>query len=335
MNRTRGPFWLAAAILLAALPFAGLGTYSLQVLTLAGISAIVGMGLNLVLGTAGQISLGQAAFVGIGAYTTARLVTTLGVSFWVAMPAGGLLAGVIGAGLGYLALRFQGHYLAVVTLCFGLIMHIFFLEFPLFTGGAAGISNIPGPIVLGYAIDNGKDAVIKTFHLVWFLALVVYWLLNNLNSLGSGRALAALRDDSIAAESTGVPTASYKVQAFTVSAVVAGLAGGLYAVHTHYVGPEIFGVGASLEFLIIVVIGGLGSPMGAILGALLMVVLPETMRSYEEYRLLFFSIILMVIVVAVPGGILGVLSSLAARVRSAVTGETGRRGVTPPGDGER
>jgi branched-chain amino acid transport system permease protein len=320
MKRTRGinPLWLLAAVAVVVLPFAGLGTYTLQVLTLAGISAVVAMGLNLVLGTAGQISLGQAAFVGIGAYTTARLMTALGVSFWIALPAGGILAGVIGAGLGYLALRFQGHYLAVVTLCFGLIMHIFFLEFPFLTGGAAGITNIPGASVLGYTVDNGKNAVIKTFHVAWLLVLMVCWLLNNLTHLGSGRAFAALRDDPIAAESTGIPTASYKVQAFTVSAVVAGLAGGLYAVHTHYVGPEIFGVGASLEFLIMVVIGGLGSPVGAILGALLMVVLPETMRSYEEYRLLFFSMILMVIVVAVPGGVWGVLSSCTGRMRSAV-----------------
>ncbi|MBN2125913.1 MAG: branched-chain amino acid ABC transporter permease [Deltaproteobacteria bacterium] len=323
MKRVRGldPLWLLAAIAVGILPFAGLGTYPLQILTLAGINAVVAMGLNLVLGTAGQISLGQAAFVGIGAYTAARLMTALGTSFWIAMPAGGLLAGVIGAGLGYLALRFQGHYLAMITLCFGLIMHIFFMEFPFLTGGAAGITNIPNAGFLGFTVDNGKDAVVKTFHVAWFLVLLVHWLLNNLSTLGSGRALAALRDDPIAAESVGIPTAVYKVQAFTVSAVVAGLAGGIYAVHTHYVGPEIFGVGASLEFLIMVVIGGLGSPVGAILGALLMAVLPEMMRSYEEYRLLFFGLILMVIVVAAPGGMWGVISKCAGRMRSAVSGK--------------
>lgn len=314
------PFWLLAVIVIGILPFSGLGTYSLQILTLAGINAAVAIGLNLVLGTAGQISLGQAAFVGIGAYTTARLMTGLGISFWIAMPAGGLLAGVIGAALGYLALRFQGHYLAMITLCFGLIMHIFFLEFPFLTGGAAGIANIPYAGILGHSIDNGGEAFFKTFHLSWFLVLLIYWLLNNLTNLGSGRALAALRDDPIAAESVGVPTAVYKVQAFTVLAVAAGLAGGVYAAHTHYVGPEIFGVGASLEFLIIVVIGGLGSPVGAILGALLMAVLPELMRSYEEYRLLFFGMILMVIVVAAPGGIWGGISTGAGRLRSALRG---------------
>ncbi|MBN2124946.1 MAG: branched-chain amino acid ABC transporter permease [Deltaproteobacteria bacterium] len=319
--RRLNPLWLLAVVAVGVLPFAGVGTYPLQILTLAGINAVVAMGLNLVLGTAGQISLGQAAFVGIGAYTTARLVTALGVSFWIAMPAGGLLAGIMGAGLGYLALRFQGHYLAMVTLCFGLIMHIFFMEFPFLTGGAAGITNIPNAGFLGYMIDNGTDAVIKTFHVAWFLVLLVTWLLNNLTTLGSGRALAALRDDPIAAESAGIPTAVYKVQAFTASAVVAGLAGGVYAVHTHYVGPEIFGVGASLEFLVMVVIGGLGSPMGAILGALLMAILPETMRSYEEYRLLFFGMILMLIVVAVPGGMWGVLYSCATRMRTAVIGK--------------
>ncbi|WP_028321993.1 branched-chain amino acid ABC transporter permease [Desulfatiglans anilini] len=329
MKRTAGiqPFWLLAVIAVGVLPFSGLGTYTLQILTLAGINAAVAIGLNLVLGTAGQISLGQAAFVGIGAYTTARLMTGPGISFWLAMPAGGALAGLIGAALGYLALRFQGHYLAMITLCFGLIMHIFFLEFPFLTGGAGGIANIPYAGILGHAIDNGRDALFKTFHLSWFLVLLVYWLLNNLTNLGSGRALAALRDDPIAAESVGVPTAVYKVQAFTVSAVAAGLAGGVYAVHTHYVGPEIFGVGASLEFLIIVVIGGLGSPVGAILGALLMAVLPELMRSYEEYRLLFFGMILMVIVVAAPGGLWGGVSTGVVRICSALRRRFGTGGA--------
>lgn len=308
--------WVFAVVLVAVFPSLGIESYNIQILTLAGIYAVVALGLNLVLGNAGQISLGQAAFFGIGAYTTAQLMTCFGISFWLGMPLGGVSAGLAGVALGYLALRFHGHYLAMVTLCFGVIMQILFLEFPSITGGAAGITDIPGPTFLGKIVDNSEDTLFKTFHVAWFLLLAMLWLLNNLITLRTGRALAALRDDPIAAEAVGIPISRYKVQAFTLSAALAGFAGGVYAIHTHYVGPEIFGVGASLEFLIMVVIGGLGTPMGAVVGALLLAVLPELMRSYEEYRLLFFGLFLMVIVVAAPGGIWGILSSWGKKINA-------------------
>ncbi len=304
--------------MVALLPYSGIESYTLQILTMAGIYAIVALGLNLVLGNAGQISLGQAAFFGIGAYTTAQLMVKFHLSFWLVMPLGGLLAGLVGLGLGYLALRFEGHYLAMVTLCFGLILQILFLEIPVLTGGAAGITDIPRATFFGHPVDNGDAAVLKTFHLAWFLLLLLIWLVRNLISLRSGRALAAIRDDSMAAQSVGIPIARYKVQAFTVSAVVAGFAGGIYCIHTRYIGPEIFGVGSSLDFLIMVVIGGLGSPVGAVVGALLMALLPEFMRDYEEYRLLFFGLMLMIIVLMAPGGVWGLISSQARKINHRI-----------------
>lgn len=311
--------WLAAVAVVAVLPFLGVELYTIQILTLAGIYAIVALGLNLVLGNAGQISLGQAAFFGIGAYTTAQLMMKAGLPFFLGLPLGGVLAGVVGIGLGYLALRFHGHYLAMVTLCFGLIMQVFFLEVPSLTGGAAGIADIPSARVCGIVINNSPHAWVKTFHLAWLLFIALAWLLNNLLSLQTGRALAALRDDPIAAEASGLNISAYKVQAFAISAILAGLAGGVYAVHTHYIGPEIFGVGASLEFLVMVVVGGLGRPMGAVAGALLLAVAPEFMRAYEEYRLLFFSIVLMAVVLAAPGGIWGLITRAYAGVRGKFT----------------
>ena len=311
MNRTNKNVigWSGLAILIALFPFLGIQGYTVQILTLAGIYGIVALGLNLVLGSAGQISLGQAAFFGIGAYTSSQLMIKFGLSFWLALPLGGLLSGLVGLGLGYLALRFHGHYLAMVTLSFGLILQIFFMEFSMLTGGAGGLADIPSARLMGQIIENSSQAVIKTFHLVWFFLLILLWMLNNLISSRTGRALASLRDNPIAAQMSGIPIARYKVQAFTLAAVLAGFAGALYSVHTRYIGPEIFGVGASLEFLIMVVIGGLGHPLGAVSGAILLAVLPEFMRAYEEYRLLFFGLMLMIIVVAAPGGIFGLLQS--------------------------
>jgi branched-chain amino acid transport system permease protein len=310
----RTAFWIGVTAAVVIAPFIGISGYTVQILTLAGIYATVALGLNLVLGNAGQISLGQAGFFGIGAYVTAQLIIKAGLSFFLVLPLGGLVAGLVGVGLGYLALRFHGHYLAMITLCFGLIMQIFFQQVPALTGGAAGISDIPGPRVFGLIVDNSPGAWLKTFHLAWLLFIAVAWLLNNLLSLQTGRSLAALRDDPIAAESAGLNVAKCKVQAFAISAVLAGLAGGVYSVHTHYIGPEIFGVGASLEFLIMVVVGGLGRPMGAVAGALLLAVAPEFMRAYEEYRLLFFSLVLMAVVVIAPEGLWGLITRIYSHV---------------------
>lgn len=321
---SRTAFWLGATIVVAVAPFLGMDGYNVQILTLTGIYATVALGLNLVLGNAGQISLGQAGFFGIGAYVTAQLVMKADISFFLVLPLGGLLAGLVGVGLGYLALRFHGHYLAMVTLCFGLIVQIFFQQVTVLTGGAAGITDIPGPRVLGLLVDNNPDSWCKTFHLAWFLFIVAAWLLSNLLSLQTGRALAALRDDPIAAESSGLNASKHKVQAFAISAVLAGLAGGVYSVHTHYIGPELFGVGASLEFLIMVVVGGLGRPMGAVAGAFLLALAPELMRAYEEYRLLFFSVVLMAMILIAPEGLWGLMTRIYAHVmrRGSKEGES-------------
>ncbi|MFH1117388.1 MAG: branched-chain amino acid ABC transporter permease [Pseudomonadota bacterium] len=318
----RKAFWIGMTVVVAAAPFLGMETYTAQILTLAGIYATVALGLGLVLGNAGQISLGQAAFFGIGAYVTAQLMLKAGISFVIAFAAGGCLAGLTGASLGYLALRFHGHYLAMVTLCFGLIMQIFFLEVPALTGGAAGITDIPSPQLFGSAVENSPGSWCKTFHLAWFLFLGMAWFLSNILSLQTGRALAALRDNPIAAESLGLNVSKHKVQAFAVSAVLAGLAGGVYSVHTHYIGPEIFGVGASLEFLIMVVVGGLGRPMGAVAGALLLTVIPEFIRAYEEYRLLIFSVVLMAVVLVAPEGLWGLIVAAYRRIAGRLSRES-------------
>lgn len=326
----RAVFWLGITIVVAVAPFLGMEAYTVQILTLAGIYATVALGLSLVVGNAGQISLGQAAFFGIGAYVTAQLMLKAGLPFVLALAVGGFLAGLVGTSLGYLALRFHGHYLAMVTLCFGLIMQIFFLQVPALTGGAAGITDIPSPQLFGFAVDNSPESWAKTFHLAWLLFLGMAWLLTNLLSLQTGRALAALRDNPIAAESLGLNVSKHKVQAFAISAVLAGLAGGVYCVHTHYIGPEIFGVGASLEFLIMVVVGGLGRPMGAVAGALLFTVVPEFMRAYEEYRLLIFSMVLMAVVLVAPQGLWGLATATYRHVATRWSRGRGVFNESPP-----
>ena len=301
-------FFLFLGIIIA-FPYLFPASYYLQLVTLAGSYAIVALGLNLVVGNAGQISLGQASFFGIGAYVTVKLMLA-GLSFWIALPIGALLTGVSGMVLGYIALRFRGHYLAMATLCFGVIMHILFVELKTLTGGAGGISDIPKAVFLGFPIHNAMESPFKSFHLAWITLLLLTTFSQNVIHSRVGRILASIRDDDLATATLGVDVAKYKIKIFALSAVYAGIGGALYAVHINYIGPEVFGIMMSLDFLIMVVIGGLGTVGGAIVGPLLLSALPEVLRDYEKYRLLFYGGMLMVIVCLAPKGVYGYLKEL-------------------------
>ncbi|MGE5391509.1 MAG: branched-chain amino acid ABC transporter permease [Deltaproteobacteria bacterium] len=263
--------------------------YFLRIILIIGINIILALGLNLITGVTGQLSMGHAGFMSLGAYTSAILTMNYGVAFPTALLAGSLVAALFGFLIGLPTLRLQGDYLAMVTIGFAEIIRVFFLNFE--PGGkAVGLSGIPQE---------------TNFLTVWGLVAVIVFLNARLLKSRTGRALYAIREDEIAAESCGVDTTRLKVLAFVVGAFLGGLGGGLYAHYMFYIDPQVFNFTKSIEILNMVVLGGMGSIPGTILGAILLTILPELLRVVAEYRLLFYGALLVILMIFRPNGLLG------------------------------
>lgn len=263
--------------------------YYLRILILIGINIILALGLNLTTGVTGQLSMGHAGFMSIGAYTSAILAMQYGVPFFASLLLGALAAACFGVVIGIPTLRLEGDYLAMVTIGFAEIIRVFFLNFE--PGGkAVGLSGIP---------QN------TTFLTVWILVLVIVFLNAKLLKSRTGRALYAIRENEIAAESSGVNTTRLKVLAFTVGAFLGGLGGGLYAHYMYFISPQDFGFMKSIELLNMVVLGGMGSIPGTILGTVILTLAPELLRVVAEYRLLFYGALLVILMIFRPNGLLG------------------------------
>ena len=277
-------------------------TYRYNLATLAGIYAIAAIGLTLLFGGAGQISLGHAGFVGIGAWGTAALTVDRGWPYPLAIVAAVSVAVLVGIVLGYAALRIAGHYLALATVAFGLL----FVEV-METFLPSGIYAVPPVSVAGLEAGSAR----ALFLVVWLTVVLAYVATQSLVRSRFGRALAALRDDELAAASCGVDISRAKIVVFAISAAFAGVAGALFAPYQTSVTDVSFGFFLSVNLLIMAVIGGLGSPFGAILGALFLVVIPEFGRDFERLRLLGFGVLLVLAVVLFPGG----LAAIGRRLR--------------------
>lgn len=294
---------LVAAFLLAA-PF-GFKPYGVFILSTWAVMSIAAIGLNLTLGYAGQISLAQAAFVGIGAYVTAYL-TTRGWPFWSTYLIGGIACFAIGWLLGYPALRVQHHYLAFVTLAFTTLVYLVFRNEEWLTGGIYGISNIPRPSVLGLSTEPPR---IFYYFCLAHLALVsaaAWWLIRS----PWGRAFVAVRENPVRALSLGVDTRRYTLMAFALGAGLGGISGALYAPLVQYIDPSPFALGLSLNLLLMVVVGGSGYFLGPYLGAIVAVLLPEWLRFTEGYYLMAYAVLVVVLMVICPAGLLGLVERL-------------------------
>lgn len=294
---------LLLIVLVAVLPL-GLRNYGLYLLSLWAVYAIAAIGLNLTLGYAGQVSLAQAAFVGIGAYSTALLMAH-GLPFVAGLAAAAALAFAIGWGLGYPALRVQGHYLAFITLAFCALVFLGLRNEAWLTGGTDGIGNIARPA--GFASP-------LAYHWLCLAALAVatcgvWWLLRS----PWGRAFIALRENPIRAASLGVDTQRYTLLAFAIGAALGGVAGAFYAPLVQYIEPAPFGLSLSLSLLLMVVVGGPGYFLGPYLGALVAVLLPEWLRVAGDFRLALYGALVVVLLVLCPTGLLGLLDRLRAR----------------------
>jgi branched-chain amino acid transport system permease protein len=291
--------WLLFVIGVILLRFTAANNYYFTLLNIIGIHAILVVGLNLLLGYAGQISLGHAAFFGLGAYTSGILTATCGVNPWLALPAGLVVAGAAAFLVGVPALKLRGYYLAMATLGFGIIVYIIFNQTQELTGGPSGLSGIPSLSLAGFPLDSPD----RLFLLIWALLGVILLLSANLVDSRLGRALRALHDSEAAAQSLGVNTARAKMIIFVWSALYAALAGSLYAHTLNFIAPTSFGFMFSIKLVTMVVVGGMASIWGSLLGATVLTVLPELLVVFHDYEIIIFGGILMVVMIFLPRGL--------------------------------
>ncbi|MEI2776041.1 MAG: branched-chain amino acid ABC transporter permease [Tetrasphaera sp.] len=322
-NRASGPSGLVLALavaVLVVLPWVVTNDYHLRIVVLSGFYVILALSLNITTGFAGLLSLGHAAFFGLGSYTTALLMVNAGWSFWPAMVAGTAMAGVIGALLGIMSLRLRGDYLAIATICFAEVLRLLALNWVSVTRGPMGIPGIPAPELFGYSFDSQP----AFYYLVGVLVVVVIYTATVIARSPFGRALFALRDNELAAEAMGIDTRRYKVAAFTVGAMFAGLAGTLYAPWQTFISPDNFTLLESVLILCMLIVGGLGSIWGVVCGAILLTLSLEILRPLEDYRMAVYGALLVVLMIFRPQGILGDFSAraLVQRLRGLV-GEPG------------
>jgi branched-chain amino acid transport system permease protein len=291
----------AAAIVvgLVAAPF-GLKPYGIYILTLWAVTTIAAIGLNLTLGYAGQVSLAQGAFVGIGAYVAA-LLTTKGWPLGTAYVLAGVSCFGVGWLLGYPALRVQHHYLAFVTLAFATLAYLVMRNEEWLTGGIYGINNIPRPSLAGYALNKPRDFYYFCLANLALVSLAAWWLIRS----PWGRAFVALRENPVRALSLGVDTRRYTLMAFALGAALGGISGVLYAPLVQYIDPTPFSLILSLNLVLMVVVGGSGYFFGPFLGAVVAVLLPEWVRFAEGYYLLGYALLVMVLLAFSPTGLIG------------------------------
>jgi branched-chain amino acid transport system permease protein len=300
-------FFLIFALAVLAAPFFLKGNYLLNVLVFVGINTMLAVGLNLLLGYAGQISLGHAAFFGMGAYISGILTARYPVDPFLVMALAALCVGVIAFGIGFPILKLKGHYLAMATLGFGIIMYIIFNETVDWTGGPSGLSGIPNMQIGTLIFDNDWN----NYYLVWVFTLAVMLLSVNLSQSRIGRALRAIHDSEVAARVMGVNARILKVQIFTVSAVISALAGSLYAHIMTFIAPASFGFNFSVELLTMIVIGGLGSIYGSFLGAAILTMLPEFLRVFQDFDIIIYGLMLILITMYMPGGFVSGMETAA------------------------
>ncbi|MBJ6723943.1 branched-chain amino acid ABC transporter permease [Geomesophilobacter sediminis] len=301
-------------VLLAPLPFAK--GYLSNVLIFVGVNSMLALGLNLLLGYAGQISLGQAAFFGLGAYGSGVLTTQFTMNPWLAMVLVAVSVALFAFLIGFPVLKLKGHYLAMATLGVGIIANIAFNETVDLTGGPSGLSGIPNLSIGGFTFDND----LKNYYLVWGFALVAILLSLNLVNSRVGRGLRAIHDSEVAARVMGVNARIMKVQVFTFSALISALAGSLYAHVVTFISPTSFSFAVSVELLTMVVIGGLGSVYGSILGALLLTLLPELLRAFQDFDIIVYGLLLISMTIYLPGGLVRGIPELFRRLVPARRG---------------
>ncbi|MEE9911235.1 MAG: branched-chain amino acid ABC transporter permease [Deltaproteobacteria bacterium] len=277
--------------------------YQVNVMTTALIYVMLGLGLNIEVGLAGLLDLGYVAFYAVGAYSYALLNYHFGLGFWTLLPVGALLAAFFGILVGLPVLRLRGDYLAIVTLAFAEILRLVLENWNDFSFGPSGISNIPRPGFFGISLSPEQSAIYMYFLLIALCALTVF-VIHRLQHSRIGRAWVALREDELACQAMGIDKTKAKLAAFALGATWAGMAGVLFAAKTTFINPASFTFLESAMILAIVVLGGMGSIIGVIIAALAIILLPEYLRIFSDYRMILFGAALMLMMIFRPGGLM-------------------------------
>jgi branched-chain amino acid transport system permease protein len=309
--------YLLLIVIVLIAPFA-VSEGHLSVLVYVGIFTMLALALNLLLGYAGQISLGHAGFFGLGAYISGILTATHGINPWLAMLAAALVVTLLAFIVGFPILKLKGHYLAMATLGLGIIIYIVFNEAVDQTGGPSGLSGIPNLQLAGFTFDSD----LKNYYLNWTFTLIAMGLSLNLVHSRIGRALRAIHDSEVAARVMGVNARLLKVQIFALSAGLSAVAGSLYAHTMTFVAPASFGFNFSVELVTMVIIGGLASIYGSLLGAALLTVLPELLRAFQDYDIIVYGLLLIVMTMFMPGGLVKGVPAAVSRVRGKLQRRT-------------
>ena len=282
------------------------------IMAFAGIYCLITIGLSIFMGYAGQISLGHAAFFGIGAYVSGILTTRFGLDPWLAMLAGILAAALVAVAVGAPSLKLKGHYLAMATLAFGIIINIVFREEVELTGGPDGMGNIPGIRLLGLSINS----TMKFYYLIWMFAAGAFVFTANLLQSPLGRSLRALHTSEPAAAAMGVNVARTKIMVFVYSAALAAMAGSLYAHYMNFINPSSFDLFFSIKLIIMIALGGMHSIWGAVIGTILITFLSlEWLHYFEEFEIVAYGAILLAVTIFLPHGLAGIPAMIRGRFR--------------------
>lgn len=286
-------------ILLVLILTKAVDNYTIRIFTLAGINVMVALSLNLITGFTGQLALGHAGFMALGAYTAAILTNQFGMHIIPSMFMGGALSGMIALLIGIPALKLRGDYLAIVTLGFGEIIRVVLINLPTITGGSAGYRGIPP-----FSTDSTLNPLLGFIYVFLVTSVVVVFLFNLIRS-SHGRVFIAIREDEIATSAMGVNVFHYKLFAFVISGVIAGIAGGLYAPVSRFLTPLAFDFIKSVDFVIIVVLGGLGSMTGTIIAGIILTYAQEALRVFNDFRLIIYALLLVIMMIFRPEGLFG------------------------------
>jgi branched-chain amino acid transport system permease protein len=293
--------YLAIMVLMFFVPAFVTNPYHLQVLTFIGIYIILALSLNLLNGYIGLLSIGHAAFYGIGAYASAKLMMQAGVPFLLAMLGAGVTAGIFGFLIAKPTLRLSGIYMALATLGFNIIFFLVLQNWMGFTNGPLGIMGIPSPVIFGYEVTSRADY----YYLILVLVVLTLGSMHRLIHSRFGRALVAIREDELAAESMGVNITRYKIQAFVLAAFYAGIAGSFYAHFIRFISPDSFYIYESFMLLAMLAFGGQGNLTGPVVGAAVLLLIPEMFRFLQEYRMFVYGSVLVIMMLVRRQGLLG------------------------------
>lgn len=319
--------WLCLLLaFVLTLPFTS-DPYVVYLVNISAIAILGAIGLNILTGCTGQISLGHAAFMAIGSYTVGILAGRFQVEFWIALPLAGILSASAGIVIGVPCLRLKGLYLAMATMAFGAVVEYLAIHWESLTKGVRGIS-VPPVEIFGYPLDTDE----KFYYLILAITVLLLMAAKNILRTKVGRAFIAIRDRDIAAELMGVNLTKYKVLAFTISSFYVGIAGGFYAYYTSYVHPEHFNIMLSIEFIAMIIVGGMGTVLGSIFGAVFITLVPEGLRwlSYyigqtypivaerfaEEWNIAFFGLLIMLFLIFEPGGLVAIWERVKTSFRT-------------------